>query len=268
MTNHHMSSADNILRGAASFEPHKRLFDGRRGYLVVDNALRNYGAPLAVAAAALINSATGAQLPNAATINYAPATDGTVPLNNASRPTTATVMAAGNGGTSLLSYVLDVPRNVVLTATHASSLVAMTLLVQGMDEYQQLMSELLTVTATGTSKTVTGKKAFKYIYNYQFVSAGNATTNTAAVAWGNTMGLPYRVDAAERVVPLGAGNVDSTGTVVKADDTSPATSTTGDVRGTYTPVTAPDGTRKYFAVIYPTDPQTAQPLGLFGNVQA
>lgn len=264
-SNMHMTAADNVLRGAAVFEPHKRLYDGRRGYVVVDNAFRNYGAVLAIVAAGIINGATTTNLPNIGTTTYTPATDGTAPLNNAGRPATATVQ--GTDGVSRLCYVMDVPRNLSLNVTHASSIVALTVLAQGLDEYLQPMSELFTITATGTTKTAAGKKAFKYLYSMAITSAGNAQTDTVNLAWANVLGLPYRVDDGGRVTPAGNGVLDTTGTVTKADDTSPATTTTGDVRGTYAPSSAPDGTKKYFASVFPTDPQTAQPLGLFGNPQ-
>lgn len=265
MSNMHMTAADNVLRGAAAWPPHQRLYDGRRGYAVTDNAFRNYGAVLAIVAAGIINAATTTNLPNATTTTYTPATDGTAPLNNASRPAVATVQ--DSNGVSRLCYVLDVPRNLSLNVTHASSIVALTLLTLGLDEYGQPMSELLTITATGTTKTAAGKKAFKWIYSMAITSAGNAQTDTLNLAWANVLGLPYRIDDGGRVTPSGNGALDTTGTVTKADDTSPATTTTGDVRGTYAPSSAPDGTKKYFASVFPTDPQTTQPLGLFGNPQ-
>lgn len=262
---HLITKAATLLKGSANLEKHKALYDGRSGYVAGMPAFKLF-TPLAIVAAGLINGATTTNLPNIATKTYTAATDGTAPLDNASRPATATIQ--DNTGTSRLVWVLDVPRNVSFNVTHASSIVALSLVVSGFDEYGAAMTETLAVTATGTTKTTAGKKAFKYILSYALTSAGNATTDTANLAWGNVFGLPYRVDAAERVLPLGNAIVDVSGTVTKADDTSPATTSTGDVRGTYAPNSAPDGTKKYAVWIMPTDDQAAQPLGLFGNVQA
>lgn len=266
MASHHqITSADILLRGNASFEPHKKLYDGRRGHVAMMAYLKSWGAPAAIVAGALVASATSTELPNAATITYTTATSGTSPLDSASIPTPATIYDITRTARSV--WTLDVPRAVKLTVTHASSIVALSLLVSGYDEYGQPMTETLAVTATGTSKTATGKKAFKYILSYAFTSAGDATTDTALLAWTDIFGLPYRVAAVENVIPFGNGIIDVSGTVTLADDTT-ATAATGDPRGTYLPASASDGTKKYAAWVIPTDPSVAQPLGLFGNVPA
>lgn len=260
MTKHHLSAADNLLAGRANFQPHATLYDGARGYLLSCPSYRALGAALAIAAAALVNGATGAQLPNAATITYTAATDGVAPLNNGSKPVVAAVKMAD--GTTQNVYPLDQPRNVTLNATHGASLIAMTLLVTGYDEYRVAIQELFTITATGTTKTVTGKKAFKWILSYAFTSAGNATTNTANVTWGNVFGLRYRVTDPNACIGMTNGVPDYTQVVVAADDTNPPTSSTGDCRGTFTPSVATDGVKKYAQWVVPSDPTTV--AGLFG----
>lgn len=265
MTNHQISHADSLLRGNASLEVHKARYDGRRGHLAHMPSYKLLGAAALIVANALVNAATGAQLPNANTITYTTATDAVAPMNGASKPTIANIL--DNTGVSRSVWPLDVPRNVKLTVTHGSSIVALSLLVTGFDEYGAQMSETLAVTATGTTKTAVGKKAFKSILSYAFTSAGNATTDTAGLAWDNSLGLPYRISDASQAVPFGNALIDITGTVTAADDTSPATSITGDVRGTYLPSAAADGTKKYAVWIIPADPSVAQPLGLFGNPQ-
>lgn len=260
MAKHHLTAAQYILAGAANFSRHASLYDGARGYLLNTPSYRSLGAALAIAATALVNAATGAQLPNIATITYTAATDGVAPLNGASKPVAANVKMAD--GTTQLVYPLDQPRNVTLNATHGASLIAMTLLVSGYDEYGVAISELFSITATGTTKTVTGKKAFKWILSYAFTSAGNATTNTANVAWGNVFGLRYRVTEANACIGMTNGVPDYTQVVVAADDTNPPTSSTGDCRGTFTPSVATDGVKKYAQWVIPSDPTTV--AGLFG----
>lgn len=265
MSNHHISAADTILRGAAIFEPHKKLYDGRRGMVDSPMFYKAFGAVAAIVAGALVSAATGAELPNANTITYTAANDAVTPIDGASKPTLASITDIG--GTVRSVWPLDVPRAVKLSVSHGSSIVALSLVVSGFDEYGQPMTETLAVTATGTAKTATGKKAFKYILSYAFTSAGNATADTANLAWADIFGLPYRVLHVERVIPFGNGIIDVAGTVTAADDTT-ATATTGDPRGTYAPASASDGTKRYSCWITPSDPSVAQPLGLFGNVPA
>lgn len=68
-----------------------------------------------------------------------------------------------------------------------------------------------------------------------------------SVGMGDTFGLPYRVTDAGYLTRTGwAGAVaDNAGTFTAADTTSPATVSTGDVRGTFLPATsASNGTRR------------------------
>lgn len=263
---HHFSAAINLLYGNASFEPHKSLYDGRRGHVVNLMRYLTLGSALAALSTGLVKAATGAQLPNAATVTYTTATDGVAPLNDAARPAVnAAYHPAGNisGAAGLVSvYPITTPRNVSLNVTHGSSIVAMTHLVTGYDYYGQMQTELLTVTATGTSKTVAGKKTWAAILSMSFTSASNAQANTANLGWGSVFGLPYRITDASQLVPFGNGAIDITGTVTAADDTA-VSNVTGDVRGTYAPSSAPDGTKKYAFWLTPADASSVQ--GLFGN---
>lgn len=257
---HHLTAADSVLVGAAAYSRHQYLYGGRRGYLLNAPSYRALGAALAIAASALINAATGAQLPNAATITYTSATDTVAPLNGAGKPVIANVgMADGN---IYSVYPLDQPRNVTLAVTHASSIVALSLVVSGFDEYGAAITETLAVTATGTSKTAAGKKAFKWVLSYAFTSAGNATADTANVAWGNVFGLRYRTTDKNAVIGMTNGVPDYTQTIVVADDTVPPSGTTGDARGTFAPSVATDGTKTYAAWQVPSDPSSI--AGLFG----
>lgn len=260
MTNHHITAADNTLIGRAFFTMHAKLYDGRRGYLANIPSYRALGAVLAVAANALVSAATGAELPNAATITYTAANDGVSPIDGAGKPALAAVQMAD--GKTYSVWPLDVPRNAVMSVTHATSIVALSCLVSGFDEYGVAISETLAVTATGTAKTANGKKAFKWILSYAFTSAGDATADTAGIAWGNVLGLRYRASDLTSVMMNNDGKPDGSATVVKADDTNPPTATTGDSRGTVTPNSAPDGTKTYAVWQVPSDPTSVK--GLFG----
>lgn len=134
-------------------------------------------------------------------------------------------------------WILDVPRAVSVTAAGAN---AATVLVRGYDQYGQPMSELL---AAPSTSTVTGRKAFKTVVS--------ATTSAAAgsnlsLGTSDKLGLPYVVADAGYIGDIGWNNViaNDTGTLVNADSTNPATSSTGDVRGTYVPSSATNGTKR------------------------
>lgn len=121
-------------------------------------------------------------------------------------------LASGGVGTA------DVPRNVVAVWTNTAIAT-----VTGTDFYEATQTE---VSASGTS--MTGKKAFKTVTSVVF----NANVTGATVGTGAIVGLPFRVDASNLLAARFDSAIDA-GTFVPADTTSPATSSTGDVRGTF-----------------------------------
>ena len=134
------------------------------------------------------------------------------------------------GGTTL--YQLDLPRAIKVNC----STTARAFTVSGFDYYGQAMSEVITVATAGTA--VTGKKAFFTVSGVTI--AGSATA--AVVGTSDVLGLPVRVFNVAYVASVKSNNTlaQDAGTFVAAD-TAVATTTTGDVRGTYTPATASDG---------------------------
>jgi len=134
------------------------------------------------------------------------------------------------GGITLLQ--LDLPRAIKVNC----STTARAFTVSGYDYYGQAMSEVITVSVAGTA--VTGKKAFFAITGVTI--AGSATA--AVVGTSDVLGLPVRVFNVAYLASIKSNNTlaQDAGTFVAAD-TATATTTTGDVRGTYTPATASDG---------------------------
>ena len=156
-----------------------------------------------------------------------------------------TAAAAGaltlTAGTSAKSVVradgstviqLDLPRAIKVNC----STTARAFTVSGYDYYGQAMSEVITVTVAGTA--VSGKKAFFQVSSVTI--AGSATA--CLVGTTDILGLPVRVTNVAYVASVKSNNTlaQDAGTFVAAD-TATATTTTGDVRGTYTPATASDG---------------------------
>ena len=157
-----------------------------------------------------------------------------------------TAAAAGavtlTAGTSAKSVVrqdgttvvqLDLPRALKVNC----STTARAFTVSGYDYYGQAMTETITVAVAATA--VTGKKAFFQISGATI--AGSATV--VVIGTSDVLGLPVRVFNVGYVVSVKSNSTlaNDAGTFVAAD-TTVATATTGDVRGTYVPTTTSDGT--------------------------
>lgn len=140
-----------------------------------------------------------------------------------------------NDGTTVIQ--LDLPRAVSIVSG-TGTLTNRNVTITGYDYYGQPMSEVI---ATGTvqSTTVNGKKAF-----FQIASASISGALGATIAIGTTdiLGIPVRVANVAYIASVKSNNTlaQDAGTFVAAD-TATATTTTGDVRGTYVPATASNG---------------------------
>ena len=162
--------------------------------------------------------------------------------------TTATTLtlAAGAGVTSVTTtsgatvLQLDCPR-AVSTTTGAGSPTTVNITVSGYDYYGQAMSEVI-ATGTAASTTVNGKKAF---YQISSVTASGASVVTIAVGTTDILGAPLRITDRGYVCRAGWDNTlaEDAGTMTVAA-TQTATTTTGDVRGTYLPSSAADGVKR------------------------
>ena len=153
-------------------------------------------------------------------------------------------LSAGTGVTTTVDsngvtrYVLDVPRSVTITASGANSA---TYKVSGYDVYGQPMSQTL---AAPSTSTVSSTKMFKSVVS---VTNANATagTNNLTVGYGDSIGLPYRLLSRDYILPA---NFNATAVALTAftvaDQTSPATQTTTDVRGFVTLPSAADGAKR------------------------
>jgi hypothetical protein len=133
-------------------------------------------------------------------------------------------------------YQMDVPRNITYVSSGAD---AETMTVRGLDRYGVNMTE--TVTLNGATPVV-GKKAFFVVQSYQ---AGSAMTNNLSLGFGVVLGIPVILERKNFVFREFMDDaVLTTGTFVAADITVPS-ATTGDIRGTYSPATAPNGAHIY-----------------------
>lgn len=259
---HHISHAASLFFGAA-YKAKAFATNERHGAPFHPVTKVGLGSPATLDADGIVAAATSTELPNNTTITYTGATDGTSPMDGAIAAP-STVFLAGADRTV---YALDVPRNLTAAVSHATSVVAMTIVVSGYDQYGEAMSELLTIAATGTSQTAAGKKAFKYILSIAITSAGNATTNTLDLGWGDVLGLPYRLAAKSDFFTNGTyfnEVLEGTAPTLVVADATTATNATGDVRGTIDLNSALDGSA--VSVWYKTDPTSTETL--FGITQA
>lgn len=180
------------------------------------------------------------------------------------------VLTAGTGATQVVNSFgetviqLDVPRNVTLTS--AGNISAVNFTITGRDIYGQLM----TVTRAGpNATTVATTKAFRQIIS---VAVSAAVGTNTSVGFGDVFGLPYRITDAGYIVKAGWAGVlaQDAGTFVAADTTSPATASTGDVRGTYDPSSDSNGKRRLvFTYVIPGigSGPSATETGLYGVTQ-
>ena len=127
------------------------------------------------------------------------------------------------------------------------------LVITGTDYTGKVLVENITVNGT---TIVRGAKAF-FTVTQITVTVAN-TANGVLVGWDNALGLPFYLPGLddcsttqEYMNGILAANV---GTFVAGVDTAP-TATTGDVRGTYLPLTdIPEGSKNFVLFIPSTDP--------------
>lgn len=171
--------------------------------------------------------------------------------------TTTATLIPGNGlNGSLVSgstLVTDFARNVVITVTHASAVVALSGVITG-KRNGKVITETWSVTAGTTSKTFTGKKAFNQITSITITAASDASADSVVIGTGTVFGLPCRCSCPSAVKETLDGSIVTNGTVVAGVRNS----ATADHLGTYSPNTAPDGSHKYEVWFLANDPAGAQ----------
>ena len=153
---------------------------------------------------------------------------------------------------------LDFPRNVQVVSTSAND-TTLTSTVTGTDVYGISLVETITYTGTTAAQ---GLKAFKTVTN---VSVSGSTAGTVAAGPGDVFGVPYYFDQTSSLQAFWDATWNNGSGVTTVGVTSAATATTGDVRGTYKPASASDGTRKLGLWIYVNDPDSN--TGLYGVAQ-
>lgn len=148
------------------------------------------------------------------------------------------------GQTALLDPTKTVQRAIrVVSAGNDSGI---TFTVVGYDIYGAKVTQVLTGANAGTATTT---KTFKYILS---VTTSGATAGAVTIGTTDVYGFALRSNRFEYMdINWNTAFITATTGYTVADNTSPATGTTGDVRGTYAVQSASDGTKKLMVMLYP-----------------
>lgn len=242
--------------GAAFLDP-RYNFNYRPGGAVTDKV---YGIFESRAVVDFIPSATAA---NTIATAQAPVANTALTLTAGSGVTSTTIVAPEDGTTTGTLLCIDSTASVLLfgesesmaiwnpaagtgrciVITTSSSGDGGTWSIAGRDMYGFKMTESLSV--TGSSAGVISQKAFKYI---SAITASTTITSTGiTVGVSSVFGLPIvatysGVDTAIRLIATSSLVGQNSSGAITVASTATATSTTGDVRGTYGSSTAVSGT--------------------------
>lgn len=173
----------------------------------------------------LLGISNRVQLANPVWINFGcPVTASATSVVNAATRADATTVAT--------AFTLDVARTLQYVCGSAGD-TTQTLTTKGLDDYGVPMTE--TVTLNGTT-IVQGKKAFKSVISTKLSAA---LTTTLSVGSSTKLGVPcFVVYPGCSILDIKNKVAATAGTWLAGDSATP-TATTGDVRGTYDPNTAP-----------------------------
>lgn len=151
-----------------------------------------------------------------------------------------------------------------VSVTGSASATGGNITISGYDVYGVPMSEVIAAPASAT--TVNGKKAFKYISSVvpAFTDAHNYSVGTTDI-YGFPIRSEYFGDVA---INYAAAGITSNTGYTAAVTTSPATTSTGDVRGTYALQSAANGTNRLIVRQVPLVSNIGSIAGLFGVTQA
>ena len=194
------------------------------------------------------------------------ATSGTVTLALAN-PTQCAVPFGQPFNVRLWNPMAVIGRAVAITA--AASATYATATVSGYDVYGFPLVEAITISA---GSQVAGKKAFKYIKSV-VLSGGTAdTTHAYSVDTTDVFGLPLRSDSFGDILINSATSLTAVTLITAATsylpaDRTVATTTTGDVRGTYAGFTSSTGANKLIIRQSPQAFNIGSIAGLFGVTQ-
>lgn len=145
-----------------------------------------------------------------------------------------------------------------ITLTSAANLSAINFTITGLDYHNRVIVQTL---AGPNANTVTTLKTFQAVYS---VTADAAVPSNVSVGTSDTFGLPMRCGVRGFLsARWDTGATEDAGTFVASSNVALPTPSTGDIRGTYTPSSASNGTR--LLVLYISKPfETTTPDAYYG----
>jgi hypothetical protein len=267
-------------RPAYSYMPGQGSGQATVGFQGVNNIMTLNAVPATMAANNIAASQGGLALQQPLVLTASAGVTGNVTVTNAAngravRPCLAIDGVAGRisyGGSATVQLwdpVKSIARNVRITTAAGDNAVYR---VIGFDLYGYPMTE--NFQAAGAT-TISGKKAFKYIQSVTPVGPVGATLGaTVTVGTGDVVGFPLYSSTfygttmpADIAISWAGAQITSTTGYLAGDVTNPATSTTGDVRGTW-PLATSDGVKRLILWQSPLVTNALLPgSGLFGVPQ-
>jgi len=172
----------------------------------------------------------------------------------------AATLAAGTGVTSAIingvTY-LDITgvdfaeRAVSITGT-AGGVTAVSFTIVGLDSYLQPVTS--TFTGPAATATTTSPKTFRYVRS---ITSAATTTAAVTIQTADVFGFPARVDNWDQCfIFWNNAFITATTGFTAADATSPATASTGNVRGKYAVQSVSDGTKRLRFIVQLDNPNT------------
>lgn len=138
-----------------------------------------------------------------------------------------------------------------------------TFTVSGYDVYGYPMTETITGANAGTAS---GAKTFKYISG---ITHTGTVAGTVTIGTGDVFGFPLRCDRfSNALIYWNSALITASTGFTAAVTTSPATATTGDVRGTYAVQSASDNSKRLTVYITVPPANVSTITGLTGVTQA
>lgn len=157
---------------------------------------------------------------------------------------------------SIFDASTSVARNLRVVSNNAGD-TSNQIFVSGYDLYGRAETETINVSANATNF---GKKAWKYVTSVQFrsTSSSSTTAGTISVGTADVIGFPIYTPLGELTTIWWNGSmVTATTGFVAPDTTNPATSATGDPRGTWLiQASSSDGTKRLFIAVAQATPTT------------
>jgi hypothetical protein len=220
-------------------------------------------------AALTLVSSTGAGITVVSTATTVWASGNVIPVNALAIDGLPGLVSFGlasvsNGYTKVSMYdpTKALARNVRITSGGNDS--GITFLVSGADLYGYPQTEAITGANAGVAS---GKKAFKFIFS---ITPSGAVASTASAGTGDVYGFPLLSSFwGDQTIFWNNASISANTGYLASDTTSPATTTTGDVRGTYAVQSASDGTKRLMMYVSPSTNNLALGItGMFGVTPA